>query len=718
MSRAGGESLKDAQAGSSGTKLQIPERTVSAWRDFQSMVSEHANDDKTTEGGNSPPAQPEQQAKEKTEQMFKKWTGFNGQNGRPRPQRTGSQNLARPQTIHEDSAPKSISLLGDPNVDSVISKVQVFKGGITDVLPVTDFQALAITGTLLESKWMLNYFYLDGAGPLDLRKLKQACFRIVQAFDILRTVFVPYGDRFLQVVLKRLQPDFHYQETDQNLDDFTSELRHQDQEHGPRLGEAFVKFVVAKQKTSGQYRIFLRLSHAQYDGFCFAKMLTSLQAGYNGLPVSTTPSFGNFVRESARTVAGAHDHWREVLRGSKMTEIVHRYGPNYQRSAGRTITLRQTLTIPSLSHINITTATVMKAAWAATLSRVAGKSDIVFGHVVSGRSGGVPDVENIIGPCLNMVPVRVVYRPEWTVFDLLGYIQEQQVNNMAYESLGFREITRNCTDWPDWTNFSSVLQHNQSIPSEGATLQLGGIEFKIGAASNQEDFADMSILSASTAKNEVEVTLTYAPNSTMTADFTQNAFDMLCANVVTFSEDPYALLPAQSEIGSQSSSTIASESVHKKSTDKQPLTLPTDTGLSKHDLTMLSTKLRSAWEQNLRDENNAPPAIDLASDFFQLGGDIQGIAQIASIFDHEDGWKVRVEDLLDKPVFVEQVGLLAAERKKQIEKEEMSPWGEKGKVVPKGAPGDKEKLERRQSGFGAFARMMKLKRKDTQKEVK
>jgi hypothetical protein len=43
---------------------------------------------------------------------------------------------------------------------------------------------------------------------------------------------------------------------------------------------------------------------------------------------------------------------------------------------------------------------------------------------------------------------------------------------------------------------------------------------------------------------------------------------------------------------------------------------------------------------------------------------------------------VRVEDLLDNSVFVDQVNLLVAERKKQVEKEEQSersPWGEKGK---------------------------------------
>ena len=91
-----------------------------------------------------------------------------------------------------------------------------------------------------------------------------------------------------------------------------------------------------------------------------------------------------------------------------------------------------------------------------------------------------------------------------------------------------------------------------------------------------------------------------------------------------------------------------------------------------------------------------------------------GLAQIASILD-QDGFKIRVEDLIDKSDFNEQVGLLAAERKKQVEKEEMSPWGEKGeraKAVAKGRK-DELKLERKESGFGALAKKIGLKRTKT-----
>jgi len=621
--------------------------------------------------------------------------------------------FVHPQTIQEGVeafVPKSVSLLGDPNVDSVISKVQVFKGGISDVFPVTDFQSLAITGSLLESKWMLNYFFMEGDGPLDLRKLKQAAYRVCQAFDILRTVFVPYGDRFLQVVLRKLQPEFIYQQTDDDLDTFTADLRQRDREHGPRLGEAFTQFVVVKQKQTLRYRIFMRLSHAQYDGVCIGKILEGLQAGYNGLAVSSTPSFGNFVRESAKTIAGAHDHWRETLRGSKMTEIVNRFGPNYQRSAGSTVTLERKLSARSLSRLNITMATVVKGAWAATLARVAGKSDICFGHVISGRNSAVKNIENIVGPCLNTVPVRVVYRPEWTVRDLLNYIQDQQIANMPYESLGFREIIRHCTEWPDWTNFSSVLQHDQGITDEKPTLQLGGVEFVLGAAGTQQDFADFSINTTSRHGTQLDIALTYAPNSTITAEYAENVFEILCGNIVTFSEDPHAMLPSPSELSSQSSTTINSDPARKKSDQKSPVSLPSDTALSRHEVNTLATTLRAAWQQILYNERGTPTDVELDSDFFQLGGDIMGLAQVAAIL-AEEGFRVRVEDLLDKSVFVDQVGVLVMERKRQVEKEEQnekSPWGDKGKAKK---TTETIKVKKEKSGLGALARKMGLKKK-------
>lgn len=699
MSRAGGESIN---AKDTAGPSRLNELATSLWNESQSGVSDY-------KGDNNSAVATIPHTDEGNKERLLRWSAHtsNLRASRPRQVRRLSSRSNVPRTIEEDpSSTKPVPLLGSNTLDTVTSKVQVFKGGISDILPVTDFQALAITGSLLESKWMLNYFYLEGNGPLDLSKLKQAAYRVVRAFDILRTVFVPDGDRFLQVVLKKLQPEFINQQTDDDLETFTTELRRKDREHGPRLGEAFTQFVVVKQKQSGCYRIFMRLSHAQYDGVCIGKILEALQAGYNGSPIPSAPKFGNFVRASAKITAGAHSHWKEVLSGSTMTEIVDRFGPNYQRSAGHTITLERNLAVQKIPGANITTATVIKAAWACTLARIASKSDIIFGHVISGRNSDI-DFANIVGPCLNTVPVRVVYKANWTVLDLLGYIQEQQIANMPYESLGFREITRHCTDWPAWTTFSSVLQHDQNLQSDDATLQLGDAQFKLGAAGTQQDFADFSINSTSNGGDKVSIALTYVPNSTITADYAQRVFEMFCASIIAFSDNPHQLLPTPSELSSVRSSVVDSENIRKNFVQKEAATLPTDIDLPVSELDSVVSVLRSAWQQILHDGHGASPSIGMASDFFQLGGDIMGLAQIVAIL-AERGFVVRVEDMLDNSVFGDQVGLLAVERKEQIKTEtqnEKSPWGNKERTE-KTEDGKPEKKKR---ALGVLAAKVKAK---------
>ncbi|KAF2802919.1 nonribosomal peptide synthase-like protein [Mytilinidion resinicola] len=594
----------------------------------------------------------------------------------PRPtHRDTEEELRRTISFIKNPSATSAEVNDSPIQDSIISKVRVFKGGISDVLPVTDFQALAITGALLESKWMLNHFYLTGQGPLDLKRLKQSAFRLVQAFDIMRTVFVPYRDRFLQVVLRKLQPDFVVLETELDLDAFTMSLQEKDRETGPRPGETFMQFVVATRKGIDQHRIFMRLSHAQYDGICMPQILGALQAGYNGQPIPSAPSFANYVRESTKNVTRQHyAYWKTLLHQSTMTAIVpHEQGPNYRRTVGVTITLKQIIRVASLSHYNITPATVIKAAWSSTLARLTSQQDVVFGQVISGRNTTVPGVESIIGPCLNMVPVRVKFQNAWTILDLLRYIQDQQVANMPFESLGFREITKHCTNWPDWTNFSSVLQH-QNIARE-VTMNLGATEYKVGAVGTQEDFADFTIVSSPLVGEKVEISLSFAPNSTITPTFAEKVHNTLCEAIASFAENPRQQLP--SVIVGISPQRVIDEDAIKPVIERAfPTTCPPleIKGLSQQEVAGISNMLRGAWQEILRDDRGRPVPLELHSSFFELGGDIMGLAQVCSLLDQE-GFSLRVEDLIDHPVLVEQLVLMAAQVAREKESETASPWG-------------------------------------------
>ena len=559
------------------------------------------------------------------------------------------------------------SLLEAANVDAFLQenicpKVKAFRGGIVDVFPVTDFQALAVTGMLMESKWMLNYFYLDGEGSLDLKRLKTSVSRVVDSFDILRTVFVPYGNRFFQVVLKKVQPSFEVHET-VDVTEFTSALQQRDRENGPRLGESYLQFTIARQKNSDRHRIIIRMSHAQYDGVCLPSVLAALQLGYRGQTIPPTATFSTYVRDAARRTTDDHYvYWKTLLKGSSMTNVVHHPGPNYSRGTDAPTALKRTIQISSLSSENITPATIIKAAWALVLAEVSAQSDIVFGNVISGRNALVKGVESIVGPCVNLVPVRIQFQRHWTVLDLLRHIQDQQVADMPYESLGFREIIKHCTSWPDWTNFSTVCQH-QNIERQ-TNIPLGDNDYTLGAVGSQEDFADLTVLSTPQGGYEIEISLIFTSNSGITRSFADMVFDKLCETSASFSADPTAPLPKPAEL-----SAMQPQTLNTAMPTIDPAVTTSLQGLSKEELLVYADILTGAWREILWDKHGQSAKIDLETSFYELGGDIIGLAQVASILEQE-GFKLRVEDLVDHPTMAEQLGLLAVCSSQKKERED------------------------------------------------
>jgi non-ribosomal peptide synthetase component F/NRPS condensation-like uncharacterized protein/aryl carrier-like protein len=574
------------------------------------------------------------------------------------------------------------SLLAASNVDAflqtnIVPQVCVFRGGISDVLPATDFQSLAVAGALLESRWMLNFFYLDGDGPLNLVQLKRACFRLVQALDILRTVFVPSGGRFLQVVLRNLRPTFRVVETDQSLDEFNVGQEATE----PQLGESFVEFTVVKHRSSARHRIFLRISHAQYDGVCFPKILGALRAAYHGETLPRPPSFANYLRAAAGGLTSEHyQHWKQLLAGSSMTELVRREEPSYHRNtAGSTTTcLKKTIQLPPVESGHITSATVVKAAWAYVLAQVSASADVVFGHTISGRNAAVEGIGNMIGPCLNMVPVRVQFAsgPGRTARHLLRQVQDQQIANMSHEVLGFREIIRHCTSWPRWTYFASTVQH-QNI-DQGGQIRLGDVNYKVGCASAaQEDFADLSVLSQPLPDDDqYEIIVSFAEGGPIPRDFAERALGMLCEAAQLFATNPDTPLPSADELSSKLRLVPFDEAPSSPNADNDKASqaaarLQHLSHISHDQQTELSSLVSRSWREVLGNqeqqqqqqatitESEAMKAIDMDTSFFDLGGDIIGLSQLAWLLDQRGFPAPRLEDLVENPTVRGHMALLA-----------------------------------------------------------
>ena len=63
----------------------------------------------------------------------------------------------------------------------------------------------------------------------------------------------------------------------------------------------------------------------------------------------------------------------------------------------------------------LTLATIMQGAWAILLSRYSGEADVVFGVVRSNRRGTIEGADDVIGLCINTLPMRLNVNSEITV---------------------------------------------------------------------------------------------------------------------------------------------------------------------------------------------------------------------------------------------------------------------------------------------------------------
>ncbi|CAH0021010.1 unnamed protein product, partial [Clonostachys rhizophaga] len=286
---------------------------------------------------------------------------------------------------------------------------------VEDVLEATYMQAVLVARGLREPK--ANYISLHFKRELDFARLEAACRTLVERHQILRTVFFARRQQLLQVVLRSFSGAFHqYQcNNDESLEIFADKLIEEDASNDrASLGKSFIRFMFFDGGSAG-FRLTLRINTHTSDS-------------------SIWPGFSSFIY-TAREMhdAGAVEFYRDLLDGASMTEIGLHQKPPYSNYPASQLLMRRVPRV-EFPERGITFAVVLKAAWAKVLAAVTGQPDIVFGYLVSGRSLPMAQIEDIIGPCINAVPVRVDTRKAKTKLELLENVRDQNLQGMPYET--------------------------------------------------------------------------------------------------------------------------------------------------------------------------------------------------------------------------------------------------------------------------------------------
>ncbi len=291
--------------------------------------------------------------------------------------------------------------------------------------------------------------------------LLKACAALVQHFDIFRTVFLLAAEKFYQVVLDSLDVPIEVVETEEDIATAIRALDHVNLQQPLRLGQSMLRISILKKRES-TVRVVLRMSHALYDGLSFENIVHSLHSLYNGDRLPEPTKFARYIQHMVSSRKEGYDYWRSVLQHSSMTVIKDSEKSDQQQvQSDSTWMVEKVIKADHLPNVDgITQATVFATACALLLAKKTSSSDILCGRIVSGRQCLLIGFQQIVGPCTNIVPLRVCADEDADQRVLLRRVQDQYLSSLPFETLGFDETKDHCTDWPETiTNYGCGITY-------------------------------------------------------------------------------------------------------------------------------------------------------------------------------------------------------------------------------------------------------------------
>ncbi|KAJ5210211.1 AMP-dependent synthetase/ligase [Penicillium cf. griseofulvum] len=335
----------------------------------------------------------------------------------------------------------------------------VVKENVEDIIPALPFQVFYITHASPVS--MAQIFPV----ALDINRLEIACKKVVAHHSILRTVFMETNGKFLQVILREVEPVLSLVQCD---DPEAYVARESEQKIPPctAQGTMPVSFTIVTSPIKQCSALILHISHAQYDGASIPLLWKAITKAYHDEPLQQAVQFKDVAYKRMGDLNKAEiSFWRRYLQGAPSTALDPLRQTGKAQVSDNDIVIKRQITMPSLPP-DITMSTLVKAAFSWILFEKTTQSDIILGQVVHGRGSSFLDANTAIGPCLNHLPVRIRIEPDWTVEDFLNHVQVQQLEITAHDEASFDAIAESCAGWQPGLKMACLVHHQSEEVTE------------------------------------------------------------------------------------------------------------------------------------------------------------------------------------------------------------------------------------------------------------
>jgi amino acid adenylation domain-containing protein/non-ribosomal peptide synthase protein (TIGR01720 family) len=299
----------------------------------------------------------------------------------------------------------------------------------------------------------------DLEGKLDVELFRRAWQSVFERYAILRTFFMwEEGKQVLQVVRAKVR--LPWQELDWRALSQVEQARQlqslveKDRTQGFDFSRAPLVRISLIRLSDREAKFVWCHHHSLLDGWSAFRVFSdafkfyeAFMSGKNLTLPPVRPYRDYIVWLQRQDLAAAERFWRERLKGFTNASPLTRdrraqrereplsEAIEQQEHRERLYLSGETtsgLKLLAREH-QLTLNTVMQGAWALLLSRYSGETDVLFGTVVSGRPPELSGVEEMVGPFINLLPLRVKVEGDLRLLPWLKQLQAEQVEMRGYE---------------------------------------------------------------------------------------------------------------------------------------------------------------------------------------------------------------------------------------------------------------------------------------------
>lgn len=308
------------------------------------------------------------------------------------------------------------------------------KDSISAMFECTPLQSAMLTQTLGSSgKVYVHSHIVRVADFVDTEVLRRAFSQVVKENDILRTSFHSVAElqsSWVGAVHTCLHLEWTEISSSSYVDvtEISRLFRFQEESdfEFPPLRAVLVN------RPDGRYLVVV-MHHALYDGVSAPFIFEDLALICKGAQPPKRPQFSDVVQHIPSNQNESCEFWSKQLLGYEVVDIPPISATECADKmfvAERRLGIETSRVIETCKAIEITVQTASLVAYAKTLACLTGRRDVVFGHVLAGRSLPVAGAERTMGPLFNSVAQRVAFEPKFLTNKSIA-ARLQQISNDA-----------------------------------------------------------------------------------------------------------------------------------------------------------------------------------------------------------------------------------------------------------------------------------------------